>query len=100
MSTIGRRPKIRRRLTSSRASAGSVHVGMPSRTRPLSSHIAFSVRPRPVGGIQGAGEPELVERQGHPAGYGAAHPTALDDEGDPGALGPLAQGAGNGVATG
>ena len=43
MSTIGRRPTIRRRLISSSTRRGSVQVGIPSLTRPLKSHIALSV---------------------------------------------------------
>ena len=44
-------------------------------------------RPRrgAVGRVERAGQPELVERQRHPARHGAAHPAALDDQRDPGA---------------
>src|SRR3954447_8288882 len=43
MSTTGPRRRIRRGSISSWTSAGSVQVGIPSCTRPLTSHIALSV---------------------------------------------------------
>ena len=72
-----RAPRLDQRVHEPRVDPGRDPLRQPPADQP---HRVERAGGGAVGGVERARQPELVERERHPAADGAAHPAALDDE--------------------